>query len=380
MMPQPDVDKGKKCVLVVGQTPPPYHGQAIMIRALLDGSYVGVRLVHQPMNFSHTMSDIGVFNWRKVAALFALILGIIYRRFKEGATALYYPPAGPNGIPIARDVVVLLATRWLFRTTILHFHAGGLGAFIGSLNPGVRRLCLAAYGKADIGIRMSDAAPDDPMALKARRSEIVPYGIADSFPHYDQVRSRRPRLAKTILFAGALRESKGILVLLDAFSILKAEKVRCHLVLMGEWESSAFERTCRDAMERLDISPDVSCVGLLSGDAKFEWFAKASVLCLPSHYSSEAFPVSIIEAMQFALPVVATRWRGIPDLVRDGVTGTLVEPRDPRGVATALANILSDEAVAAGMGAAARREFQAAYTIDAFHRRMDRVMTRVTSA
>ena len=64
----------------------------------------------------------------------------------------------------------------------------------------------------------------------------------------------------------------------------------------------------------------------------------------------EGFPVAIAEAMFTALPVVSTRHSGIPEHVRDGATGFLVEEGDVAGMAAAMARLLADPGVAAGDG------------------------------
>ena len=61
-------------VLIVGQTPPPQHGQAIMIQMLVDGPLKGIDIHHLRMAFSDNMDQVGRFQMRKVAHLFYLIL------------------------------------------------------------------------------------------------------------------------------------------------------------------------------------------------------------------------------------------------------------------------------------------------------------------
>jgi glycogen synthase len=80
--------------------------------------------------------------------------------------------------------------------------------------------------------------------------------------------------------------------------------------------------------------------------------AHVDVLVLPSLY--EDLSSALIEAMAAGLPVVATRVGGTADLVRHGVNGLLVAPRDPVALAAAISEILADPAAAAGMRVAAR--------------------------
>jgi glycosyltransferase involved in cell wall biosynthesis len=79
------------------------------------------------------------------------------------------------------------------------------------------------------------------------------------------------------------------------------------------------------------------------------------VFCLSSHM--EGLGTSLLDAMAFARPVVATRAGGIPEAVEDGRTGLLVPPRDPRALASALESLLADAGRARALGEAGRRRF-----------------------
>ena len=110
--------------------------------------------------------------------------------------------------------------------------------------------------------------------------------------------------------------------------------------------------------------------GVLTGREKLAAYARADVLCFPTFFESETFGLVLLEAMSFGLPVVATRWRGIPSIVDDGVTGFLAGVRDPDAVAERLLRLARDPALRERIGAAARRKFLREYTIDRHLARM----------
>jgi glycosyltransferase involved in cell wall biosynthesis len=89
---------------------------------------------------------------------------------------------------------------------------------------------------------------------------------------------------------------------------------------------------------------DHSCIG--------DSYKQAAVLVNPS--LSEAFGMSLPEAMMYGLPVVASRVGGMCEIVEQGVTGLLVEPADPEALAQALCEILADRQRQRSMGAAGR--------------------------
>ena len=76
--------------------------------------------------------------------------------------------------------------------------------------------------------------------------------------------------------------------------------------------------------------------GFIKDKAKLaRLFRRADIFVLPS--VNEGFPIVLMEAMSFGLPIVATTVAGIPELVKDGETGILVPPRDPQALADAIA-------------------------------------------
>lgn len=83
-------------------------------------------------------------------------------------------------------------------------------------------------------------------------------------------------------------------------------------------------------------------------------FSQADLFLLPSE--QESFGLAALEALASAVPVVASRVGGLPEVVRDGLTGRLVPPHDPGAIAAAVLELLGDEPRRAAMGRAARED------------------------
>ncbi len=367
-------------IVVVGQTPPPIGGQAVMIEAMLRGKHEKVRLHHVRMAFSTEMDQIGRFRVRKLFELVRVIARIVHARFVLGARVLYYPPGGSTKLPLLRDFVILISTRWLFRKTIFHFHASGLGRRQDELSPPMRWLFRRAYYDPDVGIRLSELAPQDAEQLRAKRQYIVPNGIEDAFPSYAGCRAERSATPPTILYAGVLCETKGVEVLLRACSLLAERDVDFRLELMGMFESEAFESRVAQAIRRNRLEDRVRLLGVLSGDAKFKTFASADLFCFPTFFPSETFSVVLVEALSFGLPVVTTDWRGIPSIVEDGRSGFVVPIKDEVAVADRLQELIENPALRESMGRSGRDRYVSNFTVERFHDRLDGIFTAATAA
>jgi glycosyltransferase involved in cell wall biosynthesis len=349
-----------------------------MIQRLVAARMQHVELAHVRMAFSDEMSDIGRLRLHKLAHLGALIARIWKARFVQHSEVLYYPPAGPHRVPIYRDMAILLSCRWLFRRTVFHFHAGGIGDFAATLAPWERRLFRLAYGRPDCAIVLSERNPADGLRLGARRSVTVPYGIPDEA---GTCRRQRPSDATLrILYVGSLRESKGVLVLLEAACRLRERGFDFQLEFVGEWSSPAFrEQTLRFVAEH-QLTAHCLWRGRLTGASKLQAYADADLFCFPTFFEAETFGVVLLEAMQCGLPVVASDFRGVGSVVAPDVSGFLVPPRDAGALAERVAVLLADAERRRAMGDAGRRRYCEHFTLERWLQEMESALLSVREA
>ena len=150
----------------------------------------------------------------------------------------------------------------------------------------------------------------------------------------------------TLLFAGRLVAEKGIFELLDALSIVRRQR-RCRLIVAGRGEA---ERETVRRVRLLGLGEDVSMLGYVTGDRLESAYQAADVFVLPSY--REGFPLVVMEAMGYGLPIVTTPIRGCADHLAPDENALFVAPRDPEALARAIARLLDDEALRRRMGAA----------------------------
>ena len=349
-----------------------------MIDKLVTGEFDRVEMHHVRMTFSKTIDDVGRARPAKLLHLAGVIRRILVARLKYGTTILYYPPAGPNRIPMYRDIAILLATRPLFKHTVFHFHAGGLTDLISELSPIEHTLFTRAYSRPDCAIALSDLNPPDGERLGAGRNLIIPYGIEDNAPRF--TRRAGNKQASTILFVGMLTKSKGVIVLLEACRILKDRSIKFEVQLMGHFASDSFEAEARKFVAANELASQVCFLGVRTGNEKWQTFADADIFCFPSFYESETFGLVVLEAMQFGLPVVATRWRGIPSLIDEGDSGHLAPVQNPKVVAAHLEMLIHEPEKARAMGELGRQRYLAEFTLERWRTRMEAAFLSVVSS
>jgi len=161
-----------------------------------------------------------------------------------------------------------------------------------------------------------------------------------------------PTTAVVIGFVGRLVRDKGIVQLIEAWSVLREEFSHVHLLIIGDFEPRDPVPACTQAALRSDRR--IHMVGWERNTPPF--YAAMDLFVLPSH--REGLSNVLLEASSMALPCVATRIPGCIDVVDDGVTGTLVSAGDAQSLAEAIRAYVSNPDMRHRHGRAGRDKVQ----------------------
>jgi glycosyltransferase involved in cell wall biosynthesis len=163
--------------------------------------------------------------------------------------------------------------------------------------------------------------------------EVISAGIDPSWFEVDRAPTDTPEL----LFWGRMEDEKGIPELLEALKIVAKKIPDVKLTLVGEGHRlEAYKQQVR----KLGLIPKVVMPGWRSTEYIQDLAATARIGIFPSRI--ETFGLSVAEALGAGLPVIATRAGALPEIIDDGVTGTLVPPEDPQALALAICTALED--------------------------------------
>jgi D-inositol-3-phosphate glycosyltransferase len=178
----------------------------------------------------------------------------------------------------------------------------------------------------------------------AEHRSVVPYGvdiagIGDYARAFDLAAARErhsiPRDATVLLCVGTVEERKAQATLVEAFAEVASAHPEAVLVLVGD-RPGPYSAALHRLLDSLDLGDSVR---LLPGTPEiWEWYALANVLVSGSDV--ESLPRSMLEAMAFGAPVLSAAVFGVPEVVRDGDTGWLFEPRDMRALTDAMHRVL----------------------------------------
>ncbi|MDN4036607.1 glycosyltransferase family 4 protein [Massilia sp. YIM B02443] len=262
-----------------------------------------------------------------------------------------------------RKSLVLLLGRLAGAHTIFHLHGGGFRRFAqDEAGPLLRRWIRHTLEASSRVIALSGAWAGFVREFAPRaRVEVVPNAVplpalADARP----APGSEPEAGR-ILFLGRVTPAKGVGELLEAAAALAPHHPQLRLVLAGEGSIGDIGWARRRAGE-LGIASRVEWPGWLDGAARDAELARAWLFCLPSH--AEGLPMAMLEAMAAGCPVVASRVGGIPEAVRDGVDGLLVDAGDAPALARTLGRVLDEPALRRKLAQAGRQRIELKYSTD----------------
>lgn len=199
--------------------------------------------------------------------------------------------------------------------------------------------------------------------LKARSVRVIPNYIDASRIDCEPIED-----TKRILYVGRLSKEKGIEYLVKAIPIILKEIPKAELVVVG----AGFKKNLEGLVKSLDLSENVIFTGLIKGENLGKLYQDAEVVVIPSIWA-ENCPIVALEAMAYGKPLIASRLGGLPELVEDGETGYLFEPKNPDDLADKVMRILSDFELAREMSLNARKRAEESYSAEGYYQELIKI-------
>ncbi|MBQ8046821.1 MAG: glycosyltransferase family 4 protein [Prevotella sp.] len=239
-----------------------------------------------------------------------------------------------------RKAMFVVIAKGMGKKVIYHLHGAEFKTFEGKHPKSVKMV----LGWCDMVIVLSNSWKEWMEAnLSGVKTVVVPNIV--NFPENPPSIQEKNSKDLNLLFMGALGQRKGIYDLLHVIAEHKAEwDGRICLYVAGNGE---VEKTLKVIKEKA-LEGIVCYKGWVDGVEKTELLRAADVFVLPSY--NEGLPISILEAMSYAKPIISTTVGGIPEIVESEENGFLVNPGDKDGLYTAISVLLQDVGMRKRMG------------------------------
>lgn len=282
---------------------------------------------------------------------FGQYLRFIQTLLRDKAIDVVHIQASSHG-SFYRKLLIFLAARYVFhKRVIYHMHGSRFVEFYEQSNAITQRLVRFLVEQSDMVIVLSTYWRDYfNRTFRVRRLEILNNTIHQRDASVGFPTRPAGKLPVRLLFLGAIGQRKGIFDLLDGIRQYRDSfEGRLRLYVGGNGETERLQQYV--AQHRMESM--VQFEGWVSGIRKHELLSICDVFILPSY--NEGLPLSILEAMNYHLPIIATPVGGTAEVVQDGVNGFLVEPGDKKAMCQRLMRFIDNPDQITRMGSESAR-------------------------
>ena len=371
------MDSPKPTLLIIGPTPPPYHGVSVATQVLIEAlgssdfsvthldtaDRRGIAHVDQP-----DLWDVILFLGQWITHLKVLFL-------KQ--PQLCYLPLSQSRIGFLRDSLFMIPAFLIRSSVVSHLHGAnfcevyekGGAVFRWYVDTVLKRVAkFIVLGEMLKPIFYPWSKPENIV--------VVPNGVPEcSVERQDRVESLEPGPLR-IVFLSTLSRPKGLFVLLDAVPLVAQEFPAVEFHIAGPWWGEDAEETARKQLAATQQTTRVTFHGSLTGMSKIEFLRTGDIFVFPG-VQQEGQPLTVLEAMCAGLPVVATDRGCLRETVMEGVTGFIVPPHSPHAIAERLLQLIREPHTRHALGKNARLRYEQQYTMPAFAARMADVFAQV---
>jgi glycosyltransferase involved in cell wall biosynthesis len=290
-------------ILVIGTLPPPAGGMETIMEQMTHLKVEHYTIIPFNVAKNKLIKSNIIFN----------SINFMYRCIKLFITILIKKPSLIHiHTTVERDfwqkAIFFKIAQVLKIKTILHLHGGAFPKFYQTSNN--KKTIINILQSANGLIVLTNRWKEFYQQIKANKNIHVINNAIDlkSLKKYYKYKQKSKQLK--LLFVGRISKPKGIYELLEAIKMLKKENI--HLNIMGAFNNNEME--IKKLCQKYSIEDKVTFLGVIQGNDRFKHFANSDIFILPSHW--EGLPFSILEAMAFGMPIIATKVGAIPELIK----------------------------------------------------------------
>lgn len=359
-------------ILFLLHLPPPIHGSSMVGQYIKDSRLINDNIHADYINLlaSRNINETGKMNFKKIVNFISIWFGLL-RRLLNKKPDLCYLALTTTGAAFYRDVLLIVLLK-LFRVKrVYHLHNKGVSTKKNNL---VYQIFYKyAFKEAKVILLSKQLYQDIEHFVPESNIYICPNGVPETDIE-DKVNTKKR--AVNLLFLSNLIESKGVFVLLEALAILNNKGVdfECNFV-GGEGDISSDD--LMSYIKLLNLENKIFYKGKKYNNDKNLLFIESDIFVFPTYYSNECFPLVLLEALKFSLPVVSTTEGAISEIIEDGETGFLVEKKDIKALANKIEILIENTELRNKMSVKSRRKFVNDYTLLEFEKRIFKILNKI---
>ena len=328
------------------------------------------------LSTSTQLSEMGRGGYRKFFVFLKLYSRVLSAVIKNRYD-LCYLTINSKGAGYYKELVIVFILKLFGRKIVYHYHNKGVAE---RQDHTVQNLLNRFQFKNSKVILLSPRLYND-VAKYLPRDRV--YYCANGIPGGCDTPlatlnlERESKAIPEILFLSNMMVEKGVFNLLKASKILHDKEVKFKTTFVGDW-IDINETDFNDFVITNGLEKNVFYEGKKFGEEKSAYLKRADIFIHPT--LNDCFPLAVLEAMQYGLPVISAIEGGIPDIVDDGKTGLLTPKNDIDSIVEKITILLNNSELRRSMGAAGLKKFNENYTLHLFEQNIKTVTDKILNA
>lgn len=209
---------------------------------------------------------------------------------------------------------------------------------------------IEELNKIERNIVLSNLAKEFLLNQGLRNSiNVIPTGVDTQIFHPESNENKKEFF--NIIFVARIEKAKGFDELIESFIFCRKKGLKIKLKIIGKHKDSEYRINIEEKIR--EVQTDIEFIEEISHNKMPEIYRTSDLFVLPSHF--EGVPLSVLEAMSTALPVIATKVGGIPEIIQNKKNGILVDKGDVKTLSQTIELLYFDEKYRKKLGANARK-------------------------
>jgi glycosyltransferase involved in cell wall biosynthesis len=362
----------KPKVLFILHWPPPVHGSAVVglqikkskiINSSFDCSYVN-------LGTSKSIDEIGRNAILKVVRYISIVLKVLWYLINNKPKLCYFAITA-KGPAFYKDALIVLLIKMFRVKLVYHFHNKGVKTRKDKYFDNL--LYKIVFENSKVILLSQYLYEDVQDYISLTDIYICPNGIPQNNITKRQFNKKEKETVK-ILFLSNLIKSKGVYIMLEACSILNQNGIAFQCDFIGG-EGDMKANQFNEKVKLLGLTKQVNYLGKKYGEEKNKAFGNADIFAFPTF--NDCFPLVLLEALNYELPIISTFEGGIPEIVEDGVNGFLIPQKNADTLAEKLEILIKNPDLRKTMGEAGLKKYTEKFTSANFELRFKEIISEI---
>lgn len=320
-------------VLLFGPITPPINGQSVAFTLIANSLLVSEKIVINSVRYKNKIINV-LYLYIRILFVF------VFCKF----STIYFT-SSRSTLGFFKDFPLLILGKWSNKRIINHLHGADFKLFYDKCHK-LKPLVHYAYKCINTSIVLLEEMKNQYVDFPLMNIEVVENCYVNEFDLLKDSFSKKYQ----IIFLSNIMKSKGVMEFLEACDYLLEKYPKINVVIAGKPLADLFmdeKKIFSIFMNKYNVliqrfSNRIQYLGILNTNDKIKCLFESSIFILPSYYVSEAFPLSIIEAMRSGNAIITTKHNYLPYIIND-TNGLLIEPMSAEAIIIGVDTLLSNK-------------------------------------